>query len=255
MNVSRFLLKSIFIWFCFLFLILTGMIRISAKDVDKRVVIKNDGWEIVGDLMIPEAEEKVPVVILLHKANGDRKVYRKMAGFLADHKIASLRMDLRGHGESINKGKFGPPFGQDEKMRAIIADSGDDVIAAFNYLAKLKSVDANRIGVVGASYSGEKMMEAARKDRYAKAYVALSPGSFSEESLKNIDSSQASYLFITSAEERYLQGFLADVRKNSKTAQTIEVSGQKHATDLLDSDPELSEMIAVWFKYSLGNRQ
>jgi dienelactone hydrolase len=230
-------------------LIFAGFTGVSAKE--KRVVIETDGWKIIGDLMIPKSGKKVPVVILLHKANGNRNVYKQMARYLADHKIASLRMDLRGHGESINKGKFGPPFGQSEKMRALIEDSGNDVIAAFDYLSKLKQIDGNRIGVVGASYSGEKMMKAARKDRYARAYVALSPGSFSEESLKSIDGSKASYLFITSAEERFLQGFLKEVRQSSKTAQTMEVSGTKHATDLLDSDPELTEMIAVWFKYHL----
>ncbi len=244
--------KRLFICLCSAILVLGGFYVVSAKDAETKVVIETeDGWKIIGDLVVPEHNQKIPAVIMLNKANGTRQVYEKTAEFLAQHKIASLRIDLRGHGESINQGKFGPPFGADEKMRNIIKDSQNDVIAAFEYLSKLKEIDGERIGVVGASYSGEEMMEAARKHKYAKAYVALSPGSYSDESLDKIDSSKASYLFITSADEKHLQGFLADVRKKSKTAQTLEVAGDEHATRLLEAVPELSEMIAVWFKYHL----
>ncbi len=31
----------------------------------------------------------------------------------------------------------------------------------------------------------------------------------------------------------------------------MEIAGDKHATDILDSNPELAEMIAIWFKYHL----
>lgn len=249
--MCKFNLKNLSVSVGLVLFLFVGVFGVSAKDASKRVVIETDGWKIVGDLLIPQHTEKVPAVIMLNKANGDRRVYQKTAEHLAEHKIASLRLDLRGHGESINRGKFGPPFGADEKMRNIIKESENDIIAAFEYLSKLKPIDGDRIGVVGASYSGEEMMEAARKHKYAKAYVALSPGSYSDESLDNIDGSKASYLFITSADERYLQGFLAAVRKKSKTAQTLEVAGSAHATRLLESAPELAEMIAVWFRYKL----
>lgn len=218
---------------------------------EKRIIIENGGWQLVGDLLIPESDKSVPAVILLNQANGTRKVYANFARHLARNGIASLRIDLRAHGESINKGQFGPPFGADEKMRALITGSDTDVTAAVNYLKKLVGIDPKRIGLVGASYSGEEMMVAARKNGYEKAYIALSPGSYSDESLDKIDSSEASYLFVVSAEERHLQGFLPDVRKKSKSAQTLEVAGDKHATDLLEALPELAEMLAVWFKYRL----
>ena len=65
-------------------------------------------WELIGDLVIPNTEEKPPVVLLLNKANGNREVYRTMANYLSDRGIASLRLDLRGHGESTNVEKFIP---------------------------------------------------------------------------------------------------------------------------------------------------
>lgn len=222
---------------------------ISANVKETRIVIENDGWQLIGNLLIPKSKKLVPAVILLNKANGSRTVYEKLAKHLAENGIASLRLDLRAHGESINKGAFGAPF--DEKMRSLLLGSDTDISAALDYLKKVKGIDVNRIGFVGASYSGEEMMVSARKNGYGKAYVALSPGSFGEESLNAIDASKASYLFITSAEERFLQGFLSNVRKKSKRAQTMEISGDKHATDILESNPELAEIIAVWFKYRL----
>lgn len=238
--------------FVFLLIILGfGLQNTLAHQKHKRVVLENDGWKLNGDIVIPKSETKVPAVILLNKANGNRKVYERLAEQLEQKGIASLRLDLRGHGESINKGKFGPPF--DEKMQSLIAGSDSDISAAFNYMKTKRDIDPNRIGLVGASYTGEEMAISARKTGYGKAYVALSPGSFSEESIDAVDLSNSAWFFIKAAEERAvtLKEFFAVLRQRSRTATTMEVAGNKHATDLLDSNPELSEIIAVWLKNRL----
>lgn len=214
-----------------------------------RVMIENDGWKLVGDLHKPDGIKAAPAVLLLHKADGSREEYKELAGLLAARGIASLRLDLRGNGESINKGEFGPPY--DEKMREILVGTDSDISAALAFLKKQQGIDANRIGVLGSSYSGEFMAIAGRKDGYQKAYVELSPGSFSEESIKNIDSSGAVWLFVRSVDEPHLKGLHEDIRKVSKTAQLYEVAGKEHASRLLPAIPGLTEMIAVWFKHNL----
>ncbi|MEO6390578.1 MAG: alpha/beta hydrolase, partial [Pyrinomonadaceae bacterium] len=145
----------------------------SSSRLEKRVVVESDGWRLVGELRIPRASRPMSAVILLNKANGDRKVYVELAQRLADRGIASLRIDLRGHGESINKGKF-VPF--QENSTDILKDTDKDIVSVIEYLSSVKGIDAKRIGVVGASYSGEEMAVAGRQRGYAKAYVALSPG-------------------------------------------------------------------------------
>lgn len=214
-----------------------------------RVTIDNNGWKLIGDLQKPQDVKAAPAVLLLHKADGSRDEYKELAGLLAAKGIASLRIDLRGHGESINKGDFGPPF--DEKMRAILAGTDTDISAGITYLKAQDGIDPNRIGVVGSSYSGEFMAIAGRKNSYQKAYVELSPGSFSEESIKNIDPSGATWLFVRSVDEPHLKGLHEDIRKVSKTAQLYEVPGKEHASRLLPAIPGLTEMIAVWFKHNL----
>jgi len=217
---------------------------------EKRVVIENNGWQLVGDLLIPKSKTPAPAVILLNKANGNRKVYENLARLLAQNGIASLRVDLRGHGESINRGKF-VPF--QENPPDVLNDNDKDIVAVTEFLKRAKGIDKNRIGFVGASYSGEEMAIAARKNGYAKAYVALSPGSFSEDSIEAVDTSGAAWLFIKSANERasVLKDFFVVLRGKSTTAQTLEVAGERHATDILETNTELAEMLAVWFKYRL----
>ncbi len=217
---------------------------------ERRVVVESGGWKIVGDLLVPQAKRPVPAVILLNKAAGDRRVYERLARHLAERGIASFRIDLRGHGESINKGKFVP--GNQDSL-ALIEGADEDVAAAFSYLKTVSGIDAQKIGFVGASYSGEEMASAARKHGYGQAYVALSPGSFSEESMAAIDGSGAAWLFIKSSEERAksVKELFPLLRQKSRTAQTMEVAGTGHATDILSEQAELAEMLAVWFKYHL----
>jgi dienelactone hydrolase len=218
---------------------------------ERRIVVDSDGWKIVGDLLVPKNKRPVPAVILLNKAAGDRRVYERFAIHLGEQGIASLRIDLRGHGESLNKGKFVP--GSQDAL-SVIEGADKDVTAAFQYLKTVSGIDAQKIGFVGASYSGEEMAVSARKYGYGKAYVALSPGSFSEESMEAIDRSGIPWLFVKSTEERArsLKDFFPLLRQKSRTAQTMEVVGTDHATDILSAHTELAEMIAVWFKYQLG---
>ena len=73
---------------------------------DTRVVIESRGWQLIGDLCIPGSEKRCPAVLLLNKAAGDRTVYDELARQLAARGIASLRLDLPGHGESVNLGRL-----------------------------------------------------------------------------------------------------------------------------------------------------
>ncbi|NNE67145.1 MAG: hypothetical protein HKN33_11325 [Pyrinomonadaceae bacterium] len=216
----------------------------------RRIKLENEGWELVGDLTLPLTPRPAPAVILLNKAYGTREAYEGLAKKLAREGIASLRLDLRAHGDSTNKGKFGPPF--DEKMRALLKGSDRDIGAAHEWMTRTPGIDKSRIGIVGASYSGEEMVAAAAKTGFAKSYVALSPGSFSERSSKTIDTNKIPWLFIKSVDEiALMKDVFAMVRSNSKTARMIEVSGKKHASDILLEQPDVEDIVVLWFKQNL----
>ena len=210
---------------------------------ETRVVVESGGWQLVGDLVVPVSERPLPAVLLLNKAAGDRTAYRGLANQLAARGIASLRLDLPGHGESTNLGRFVP--GERERD-PIIWDAEAQVLAAHRYLVSRPQVDAGRIGIVGASYSGEEMAEAGRTQGYAQAYVALSPGSFSGESIDGIDASGVPWLFIVSNNERFLTEITVTVQVESQTVEILMVPGTAHATDILEAHPDMAERVAVW---------
>jgi dienelactone hydrolase len=209
--------------------------------VDDTVVVESDGWRLVGNMVRPGAGNRTAAVLLLNKANGDRRVYAPVALELARRGVSSLRLDLRGHGESTNLATFVP-------WLANAADAGEerDIAAALRWLRSHRFVDSTRIGVVGASYSGEAAAVAARAGDGARAYVALSPGSLSERTVADIDASRVPWFIVASANERFLRGVIAMVRDRSRTATIAEMDGGAHASDILVTHPELAGRIADW---------
>ena len=107
------------------------------------------------------------------------------------------------------------------------------------------------MGVVGASYSGESMAAAWRAGARARAYVALSPGSLSAETIGAIDTSGARWWILRSRNERFVRDVVDAVRARSRTATVTEVEGSAHASDMLVSNPGLAVQIADWFAAAL----
>ena len=215
---------------------------------ESRVVIDSDGWQLVGDLTLPTGGNSVRAVLLLNQAAGDRTPYDNLARQLAFRGIASLRMDMRGHGESVNLGKFVPG---EQRRDPLIWESQPDVKAAHEFLSNHELVDSNRVAIVGSSYSGEEMAEAGRVFGFAQAYVALSPGSFSDESITAIDSSGVPWLFVATAEDTYLMEIVSSLREQTSLPTYLLLPGRTHATDMLDEFPSLAEHIAIWLSEQL----
>ncbi len=215
----------------------------STVSPTERVVIESDGWELVGDLQLPLLNPPYPAVFLFNQAGGERSVYAELAEHLSKKGVASLRIDLRGHGESINLGKFVPG---EIHPDPIIWDAEQDVIAALKFLSSDSRFDSTRFGFVGASYSGEEVAEASRLSGYGALYVMLSPGSFSESSIKGIDRSAAHWLFVTSRNDPFLKGITSAVWNESETLELSIIPGSSHATDMLSENPGLAERVAVW---------
>lgn len=235
--------KFVFLFVIF-FLSVTHIIYGQASEkTELEVTVKNEGWKLIGDLMLPDSKGVFPAVLMLNKANGDRQVYESLANHLADRGIASLRMDLRGHGGSTNIEKFIP---YEKNPNPLIGDAEKDVIAAINFLKTHPRINSNKIAALGASYSGEEVAEAGRKSGYVQAYVVLSPGSFSDESIEGIDSSNVPWLFVVSKREKYLQEITKSVQEKSEHVEIIIFPGTEHASRILTSEKDLAERIAVW---------
>jgi dienelactone hydrolase len=221
----------------------------DAAFTDDRVEIASGRWRLVGNVVRPTGAGRVATVLLLNKANGDRRVYAHLARELASRGIASLRLDLRGEGESTNIATFVPGL-----ANAALDSAERDVVAALRWLRSRRYVEPGRIGVVGASYSGEAMAIASRLDGPAAAYVALSPGSLSAQTIDAIDTAAVPWWVLRSKNERFVRDVVDALRARSRTARTTEVDGAAHATDMLVVHPELAAEIAEWLRTALDRR-
>ncbi len=214
----------------------------------ERVVIESDGWELIGDLQLPLSSPPYPAVFLFNQAAGERSVYAELANLLQEIGVASLRLDLRGHGESTNLGRFVPG---EKSVDSMIWDAELDVIAAHKFLSADSRFDESRFGFVGASYSGEEVAEAGRFNGYGALYVLLSPGSFSEISIEGIDESGARWLFLASRDDRFLKETTKAAWTGSVTLELNIIPGASHGTDMLLEYSGLAERIAIWIAQRL----
>jgi dienelactone hydrolase len=237
----------------FLAWLFTAMMSARADDV--RVEIDSEGWILVGDLTTPETTSPSAFALLLHKAAGDREAYDTMAEAMAARGIASLRIDLRGHGDSNNLGAFDPTISRylDEDDPAIARNfslirSGDrDIVSIMQWLDEQPRLTSLPLVVVGSSYTGQEMVEAAAETRFADIYVALAPGSFSEESIAAIDASEVPWLFVRAEVELpFFPGLFAAIREGSESAEIWVLPGEGHATDLFDHNPNLHIRLIDW---------
>jgi pimeloyl-ACP methyl ester carboxylesterase len=173
-----------------------------------------------------------------------------------------LRIDLRGHGESINLGAFDPEIGRyyAENDPAIVRNfqlirAGDkDVVSIMHWLDGQTEFGKLPLVVVGSSYTGQEMVEAAAVTRFADVYVALAPGSFSDESIAAIDPSGVPWLFVRAEIELpFFPELFAAIREGSATAEIWLLPGEGHATDLFEHNSELDLRIIRWIDERLVN--
>lgn len=212
------------------------------------VILPVDGWQIKGDFVAPPSSSSLPAVLLLHGASRSRGIYDDLVQQLASHGIASLSLDMRAHGDSLTKGKFQPPYAD---HRPLLVGTEADVAAATAFLMQHPKVDPNRIAVVSASYSGEFMAVAAKQSGYVNAYISLSPGSISDQSIEAVDPSGVPWLFVRAEEERPFFDDIFSYIEEKSDAEIRVLPGKGHADRLLAQHPRLAAQLAVWLDGAL----
>ena len=232
------------------------------SNADTAITIDSGDWQLKGDLSVPESP--VAFAILLHKAAGDRSAYTEMGKILAKNGIASIRLDLRGHGESINLGSFDPTLSRylapdDERIvrNFDLIRSGDkDILSLMRWLERQEEFRDLPLVVIGSSYTGQEMVEAARKSRFADAYVALAPGSFDTESIAAVDPSGVPWLFVRAEIELpFFPDLFIAIGEGAKSAEIWTLPGEGHATDLFENIVGLEHRLADWIKNKLHLEQ
>lgn len=120
------------------------------------------GDEIAATLFLPESPSPFPALIVCHGAGEFKENYFELCEFMAQHGIASLALDMHGHGKS-----------EGERFHVHIGHWVCDIQAGLDFLSTCPQVDAGKIGAFGLSSGGTAILEAAVIEPRLKALVAL----------------------------------------------------------------------------------
>ncbi|HTL98968.1 MAG TPA: alpha/beta fold hydrolase [Holophagaceae bacterium] len=156
-----------------------------------------DGFTIKGTLTVPATGPKRhPVVILAPQFHQTRDSFAPLAERLNARGIATLALDLRGHGESTDKGGTAVAVTDDfmASAKAVGFDKiPSDLAQAAAWLRKQRSIDPRRVALAGASVGAFAVLEAAGKVK-PLAVLALSPAgsaAFGDKAMEEVAGSVA----------------------------------------------------------------
>ncbi|MEP6925143.1 MAG: dienelactone hydrolase family protein [Pyrinomonadaceae bacterium] len=149
-------------------------VAVSNAATAQRVEFQSaDGLKIVGTYY-GVAKADSPAVLMLHQWGSTKASYEVLAKQFQASGIAALAIDGRGFGESVKRAD-GSPLAP-SRTDLVVAGMKADVTAAIKFLKQQPSVDANRIGITGASYGSSLAIIDAADDATIKAVALLSPG-------------------------------------------------------------------------------
>ncbi len=213
-----------------------------------------DGINIVGDWTpVPTT---VGVVVFLHMMPNDRKSWAPFAQVLSKYNVASLAIDMRGHGEStttINGDRLDYKKFSDAEHQKYL----NDAIGAVEWLVA-KKYPKKQIMIVGASIGANVSLWMLRQEPLLAGAVLLSPGDY-----RGIDATEEAE-YVKPHQSVWAAGSDSDDPEAYEAAKALigVVSSERkafvpyknagHGVHLFTSDPKLMENLAVWIKESLS---
>ena len=139
--------------------------------MQKPVIFKSGRYDLYGILHYParlSVGKPVPVVVFFHGFTGNKveahRIFVKTARELEKYRIASLRFDFRGCGDS--GGNF---------HDTTVLGEVEDAKHALNFVCRQPGIDRHRVGVVGLSLGGTVSAYAAGRDHRIKALAMWAP--------------------------------------------------------------------------------
>jgi dienelactone hydrolase len=212
-----------------------------------------DGYTLYADLILPEkasADHKVPGVVLLHSALGDRHIFESLGQSLSRRGIAVLAVDWRGRGQSIERG-YHFDLSKAEREKTPL-----DVIAAIKFLRGSIGVDGNRLGIVGLVLSAKYAMLAAASEARLKTLVVMTgfiPGDSEKESINKL---RLPILYLLSAGRPRVTKAMMDhfALTQSSGSQVFSYEGGTHGFHLLEMDKSWDPIIVGWLATHLEDR-
>jgi alpha-beta hydrolase superfamily lysophospholipase len=220
-----------------------------------------DGFELHGWLEKPQnAMKPAPIVLLAHQFGSDHTSWDVLTKSLHEKGMATLSVDLRGHGKSImqngSENKVKIPQNTSEVRAAFDASAQkvgfsnipQDLIAWLEKVEEDKSLDMQNLYLIGASLGGASLIPV-MNDYDAKALITLSAGrSTGSDSDMALSSSMTKTYFIAAKNDPLGASVNAlEYGKRSIAGTTLILSGDGHGTVLL---PKVEKYIFLFIELS-----
>ncbi len=201
-------------------------------------------------------------VLLLHMMPAARDSFFSLTQDLNKQGMATLAIDLRGHGESVRQ-LSGSSLNREAMDYGIALDyktfddlghqkSRLDVDAAVNFIKK-NGFTEKQIYVVGASIGANLALDTL--DRYVelRKAVLLSPGLDyrgikADHSLKGLEPGQSVWIVTSKLDEYATESSQKLFQQDMTKVKLTVVDGSDHGTNMFISHGELQEQIAGYLK-------
>ena len=160
-----------------LLLSLPALILASEPSVREMNLTTPDGYTLSGTLTVPATRGRHPAVLLVHPFQSNREGWDPLVAKLNERGLATLALDLRGHGRSLRQGEAEPSITSTYLTAAEAAGFDQipaDLTLAAAWLRKQKGIDGRHLGLAGADEGAFAALLASAKIKPAVT-LALSP--------------------------------------------------------------------------------
>jgi pimeloyl-ACP methyl ester carboxylesterase len=211
--------------------------------------LTEDGIGIIGDLTLPEGELR-GMVVLLPMMPATHESWRVLAAALASRRVASLAIDLRGHGESVTA-TDGRQLDYRQFSDAEHQQSRLDVAAAVAFLRReVPSLADAPLAMAGASIGANLGLRYAAMHPDLKAVAALSPGLdyrgvTTVEAVAALSAGQALWLGASRDDTHGSWEAIHELARHH-AATLYEAKSAGHGTEMFLNQPTLVDQLADW---------
>lgn len=231
---------------------LTVLSTMAPSWANERVTVKaSDGTVLVGDLYLPTppAQQKAPLVILLHMLSRNRGDWQPYIPRLTAQGYAVFAMDLRGHGESIKRGH--ERLSWRNFRTSDYAKMPADLLETLDVLSPYSDrIDLDQVAVIGASIGCNVALLAAAERQMIRALALLSPG-LDYRGIKTKEAmgqyGDRPILLVAAAADTYSAKSTRTLYGVATGPKEIKIySGGEHGTRILERRPDAIALVLDW---------
>ena len=227
-------------------IIVLVFVFIASIQAEIITVKSEDGFKLFGDLSIPTKMDKSKIVLLAHQFGSNKESWSTLVSRLHENGYSTLAIDIRGHGQSIQKNGEEIQFQPDLSAPMVIRESlkALDKIVDFSlaksdlslWIDQLDSLgfETQNLVAIGSSLGANTIIKSLEDTEY-RAIVLLSVGNI-EDAQTLLGISSIKTLFITA-----LNDAMGSTQHSLKylpytiNGKLLVINGDKHGTANLNT--------------------